>query len=138
MVAAKAGRTMAGAVRAAAATAAVPETKRRLCKVILLGADPLKREGAGLTAPPLDTASAAGPVPSAARDRGSLQRPLGPAHEVGGGLQPVADPLIEGVRPVTVGAGIERGRAEAPAGRPGLGLPHQHLAGAPAADGIID
>src|SRR5207248_9560235 len=59
MVGAKAGRTMAGAVRAAAATAAVPETKRRLCKVILLGADPLEREGVGLTAPQIDTGNVA-------------------------------------------------------------------------------
>src|SRR5258707_15068637 len=60
MVAAKAGRTMVGAVRAAAASAAEPETKRRLCKIFLLGAGPfLGGRGSGLAARLLDTGNVA-------------------------------------------------------------------------------
>src|SRR5437763_264933 len=79
-------------------------------------------------------ARAAGPRKSAPMAR----PPSGPGHEEGGGLEPVADAFIEGVRPVAVGTGVKRGRAKAPARRPGLGLTHQRLPDAAAAEGIVD
>src|SRR5258708_31243197 len=96
MVAAKAGRKMAGAVRGAAASAAEPETKRHLCKIVLLGAGPfLGGRGSGLTAHLLDTGNVADlPV---RRGRGGDGRRPEPANPPRGRRPVVRGPLEGGV-----------------------------------------
>ena len=109
MVAAKAGRTMVGAARAAAANAAVPETKRRLCKVILLGAGPFRREGVGADRTP-SRYGKCGEFASAEASRLACRPGSGPAQQVGRSLEAITDPLVEGARPVAIDPGMERRR----------------------------
>src|SRR5258708_23430209 len=81
MVAAKAGRTMVGAVRAAAASAAEPETKRRLCKISSLARAPLGREGVGVYRT-INRYGKCGGFASAAGARAGRRRPMPALHDL--------------------------------------------------------